>query len=87
MGNCWLQVKPRSTRKPLQENQQDDIEPDGTFDGTESQEHDSEATNGSALGSQDATVASSTAANMSAASAERHDIQEKAVIDIDLDQL
>ena len=45
---CGLQVKPRSTRKPLQENQQDDIEPDGTFDGTESQEHDSEATNGSA---------------------------------------
>ncbi len=84
---CGLQVKPRSTRKPLQENQQDDIEPDGTFDGTESQEHDSEATNGSALGSQDATVASSTAANMSAASAERHDIREKAVIDIDLDEM
>ena len=84
---CGLQVKPRSTRKPLQENQQDDIEPDGTFDGTESHEHDSEATKGSALGSQDASVASSTAANMSASSAERHDIQEKAVIDIDLDEM
>ena len=84
---CGLQVKPRSTRKHLQENHQDDIEPDGTFDGTESQEHDSEATKGSALNPQDATVASSTAANMSAASAERHDIQEKAVIDIDLDEM
>ena len=84
---CGLLIKPRPTRKPLQENHQDDIEPDGTFDGTESQEHDSEATKGSALGSQDATVASSTAANMSAASAERHDIQEKAVIDIDLDEM
>ena len=83
---CGLQVKPRSTRKPLQENQQDDIEPDGTCDGTEVQEHNATAT-GSALGSQDAIVASSTAANMSAASAERHDIQEKAVIDIDLDEM
>ena len=84
---CGLQVKPRSTRKPLQENQQDDIEPDGTFDGTESQEHDSEATKGSALNPQDATAVSGTADNMSASSAESNDMQRAAVIDIDLDQV
>ena len=84
---CGLQVKPRSTRKPLQENQQDDIEPDGTFDGTESQEHDSEATKGSALNPQDATAVSGTADNMSASSAESNDMQREAVIDIDLDQV
>ena len=77
---CGLQVKPRSTRKPLQENQQDDIEPDGTFDGTE-------ATKGSALNPQDATAISGTADNMSASSAESNDMQREAVIDIDLDQV
>ena len=84
---CGLLIKPRPTRKPLQENHQDDIEPDGTFDGTESQEHDSEATKGSALNPQDATAVSSTTANMSAAPAENHDMQREAVIDIDLDQV
>ena len=83
---CGLQVKPRSTRNPLQENQQDDIEPDGICDGTEVQEHNAAAT-GSALDSQDATVISDTAANTSSASAESHDIQDKAIIDIDLDQM
>ena len=84
---CGLLIKPRPTRKPLQENHQDDIEPDGTFDGTESQEHDSEATKGSALNPQDTTAISSSTANMSAASAESNDMQREAVIDIDLDQV
>ena len=84
---CGLLIKPRPTRKPLQENHQDDIEPDGTFDGTESQEHDSEATKGSALNPQDATAVSGTADNMSASSAESNDMQREAVIDIDLDQV
>ena len=83
---CGLQVKPRSTRNPLQENQQDDIEPDGICDGTEVQEHNAAAT-GSALDSQDATVISDTAANTSSASAESHDIQDKAIIEIDLDEM
>ena len=84
---CGFLVKPHPTRKPLQENQQDDIEPDGTCDGTESQGYVSEATKGSCINSQDTTAISSSTANMSAASAESNDMQREAVIDIDLDQV
>ncbi len=80
-----LLVKPRSTRKPLQGNQQDDIEPDGTCNGGEGQGH-SAATKGSSLSPKGATVASETTANKSASPAESHDIKGKAVIEIDLDQ-
>ena len=81
-----LLVKPRSTRKPLQGNQQDDMELDGTCNGTEGQGY-SAATKGFALGAQDATVTTGTAAHMSTAPAESHDIQREAAIDIDLDQV
>ena len=52
-----LLVKPRSARKPQQDNNQDDIEPDGTCNGAEGQGY-SAATKGSALSPKDATVAS-----------------------------
>ena len=81
-----LLVKPRSTRKPVQENQQDDIEPDGTCNGGEGQGHGA-AAKGSALSPKGATVASGTTANMSSAPAESHDFQREAAIDIDLDQV
>ena len=81
-----LLVKPRSTRKPLQGNQQDDIEPDGTCNGGEGQGH-SAATKGSALSPKGATVASDTTANKSASPAERHGTQGKTAIDIYLDQV
>ena len=81
-----LLVKPRSTRKPVQENHQDDVEPDGTCNGAEGQGHGA-AAKGSALSPKGATVASGTTANMSVSPAESHDIQREAAIDIDLDQV
>ena len=81
-----LLVKPRSARKPQQDNNQDDIEPDGTCNGAEGQGY-SAATKGSALSPKDATVASGAANNMSAVPAENQSTQVKAAIDIDLDQV